>query len=647
MQATPATWRLLFESGWTGDPNLKVLVGGEALSPELARKLVAQCGCVWNMYGPTETTIWSSTYRVTGRDHRAVPIGLPIANTGLYILDEQRRPVAPGTEGELYIGGEGLARGYFGRDDLTSERFLPDPFVAGTARMYRTGDLARVGSDGNVEFLGRIDHQVKIRGFRIELGEIEAVLEQQKSVRHAVAVAREDTPGEKRLVAYVVPQPGSAPTSVELRSHLLRSLPDYMIPSAFVQLGTLPLTPNGKVDRKALPSPKPSDFQAESNHVAPRNATETRLAQLWEDVLGIKPIGVTTSFFDLGGRSLLAARMFMKITEEFGKDLPISTLFRASTVEQLARELSSRTDINNGSNLIAIQRNGSNIPFFCVHGGEGSTLFLHRLARELGADQPFYAFEAEGLDGRPFQRTSIHEMAAHFIAVMKSVQPHGPYRIGGYCFGGLVAFEMAQQLRARAETVDLVALFSAPLRFHRLQSLSKSQVETQPGPERVIRLMRSPRAALGWRLAAVRDAAGSRLHMAACHAFQAVGLTVPQSMRTMYVVRMLQRAEEQYAPAKYPGKIVLFRGGGLDEGAGDPNLGWDGLADHIENHQIGASGLRTRRDIMNEPLVGDLAKTLRLYLGGGGEVRSSQPNLDEALVLSQGVSCMAATEPAS
>jgi thioesterase domain-containing protein/acyl carrier protein len=624
-----------------------VLVGGEALSPELARTLVAQCGSVWNMYGPTETTIWSSTHRVTGRDHRAVPIGLPIANTSLYILDEQRRPVSPGIEGELYIGGEGLARGYFERDDLTSERFVPDPFVAGSARMYRTGDLARVRSDGNVEFLGRIDHQVKVRGFRIELGEIEAVLEQQESVRHAVVVAREDTPGDKRLVAYVVPQPGSAPTSVELRSHLLRSLPDYMIPSAFVQLGTLPLTPNGKVDRKALPSPKPSDFQAERNYVAPRNATETRLAQLWEDVLGIKPIGVTTSFFDLGGRSLLAARMFMRITQEFGKDLPISTLFRASTIEQVARELSSQTDDNRSSNLISIQRSGSKLPFFCVHGGEGSTLFLHRLARELGTDQPFYGFEAEGLDGRMFQRTSINEMAAHFISGMKSVQPRGPYRIGGYCFGGLVAFEMAQQLRARAETVELVALFSAPLRFHRLQPAAKSRIATQPGPKRVIRLMRSPQAALGWRLAAIDDAVRSRLHMATCHAFQAIGLTVPQSMRTMYVVRMLQRAEERYAPSKYPGKIVLFRGGGLDESADDPNLGWDGLAENIENHQMGASGLRTRRDIMNEPLVGDLAKTLRAYLDRQGEVRSSPSSVDEALVLPQGVSCMAATEPAS
>ena len=206
MQATPTTWRVLFESGWEGDPKLKVLVGGEALPADLARQLARSCGPVWNMYGPTETTIWSSVYKVEGKDDKLVPIGKPIANTALYVLDAKCQPVPVGTEGELYIGGEGLARGYFEREELTAEKFVPDPFsFLPDARMYRTGDVARYRPDGNVEFLGRIDHQVKIRGFRIELGEIEAVLEQHDSVNQAVVIAREDTPGDKRLVAYLVP----------------------------------------------------------------------------------------------------------------------------------------------------------------------------------------------------------------------------------------------------------------------------------------------------------------------------------------------------------------------------------------------------------------------------------------------------------
>src|SRR5581483_8011551 len=650
MQATPATWRILFESGWAGDRKLKVLVGGEALSAELARKLAESCGPVWNMYGPTETTIWSSIYRVTGRDDRMVPIGRPIANTSFYVLDQSGEPVGLGSEGELYIGGEGLARGYFERDDLTGERFVADPFASHVgARMYRTGDLARVRADGNVEFLGRIDHQVKIRGFRIELGEIEAVLERHPSVLHAVVVAREDTPGDKRLVGYVVPQPAVVLTSAEVRSHLQQAVPDYMVPSAFVQLGTLPLTPNGKVDRKALPAPKATDFEADRNYVAPRDATELKLARLWEQVLGVRPIGVTTSFFDLGGRSLLAARLFMRITNEFGKDLPISTLFRAPTVEQLARELRPTADAENHSSLIEIQRHGSKPPFFCIHGGEGSTLFLHRLARELGPDQPFYAFEAEGLDGLKFHRTTVKEMAEHFVCAMKKIQPEGPYHIGGYCFGGLVAFEMAQQLRRDGDRAGLVALFSGQLRFNR--RLASQPTGTQPtsSRERALRLLHSPSKALGWRLAKLAQDIRSGLRMMTCRLFLSFGLRIPQGMRTMYIVRMLQAAEEQYIPQKYPGTIVLFRGGGLEENADGPKMGWDGLAETIESYQIGESGLRSRRDIMNEPLVTDLAKQLAACLERGRDaegVISQRTELNGSLVNATSDRAMAVTEPA-
>jgi amino acid adenylation domain-containing protein len=617
MQATPATWRLLIEGGWRGDRALKVLVGGEAVSPELARSLAFSCGSVWNMYGPTETTIWSSLYRVNGQDERIVPIGRPIANTTFYILDGSRKPVRAGAEGELYIGGEGLARGYLERRELTAEKFLADPFSSRAgARMYRTGDLVRCRADGNVEFLGRLDHQVKIRGFRVELGEIEAVLEQHTSVRRAVVVADENTVGEKRLVAYLVPDPDAVLTARELRSHVQKQLPDYMTPAAFVQLATLPLTPNGKVNRSALPAPRPGDFEADQNYVAPRDAVERKLARLWEEVLGIHPIGVRTSFFDLGGRSLLAARLFTKISRAFGKDLPLATLFHSPTIEQLAQAVRPKSASGSYTTLVAIQPNGSKLPFFCVHGGAGSALFLHRLAREMDPDQPFYGIEPEGLNGKRFQRTTVEQMAAHYLSEIRKVQTRGPYHIGGYCFGGLAAFEMARQLQQQGEHADVVAMFSASLRFNRVTEKRMSTVILAPKSKstlaRLRRLIRSPRQAIGWRMASLMWTVRSQIQMQIVRLFLNLGLRIPNTLRTLYVMTMLGRAEQNYAPGRYEGTLTLFRGRGLYEN--DPNMGWDGLAESFENYEIGDGGLRSRRDIMNEPLVGLLAKQLSACL---------------------------------
>jgi amino acid adenylation domain-containing protein len=609
MQATPATWRLLLESGWNGNSRLKVLVGGEALSPELARDLVLRCDSVWNMYGPTETTIWSAVYKVDGRDERLVPIGHPIANTSFYILNSEHEPVAIGAEGELYIGGEGLARGYFERDTLTAEKFVADPFSAVPgARMYRTGDLARYRANGDVEFLGRIDQQVKIRGFRIELGEIEAVLEQYPGLRHAVVVAREDSAGSKHLVAYAVPDPNAVFLASDLRKHLAKQLPDYMMPAAFVQLAALPLTPNGKVDRKALPSPKATDYGTGQEFVAPRDEVERRLAALWEEVLGVRPIGANANFFDLGGRSILAARLFMKISREFGKDLPLAALFTAPTVEQLANQLRPHATSAAYSTLVPIRTSGRKPPFFCVHGGEGNTLFLHRLAREMGAEQPFYGLEPEGLDGRAFSRNTVQLMAAHYVAEMRKVQPQGPYHIGGYCFGGIVAFEMAQQLGAQNQRVGLLALFSAPLRFNRQKPGPRIEDDAVEGDQltRAICLLDSPGQALGWRLRSFSRKTKFRGQMLAVRTGLALGARVPQSLRTIYIATTLNQIERRYAPVSYPGELVLFRGRGMYDD--DPCMGWDGLAAQVEVREIGDVGLRTRRDIMNEPLVGLLAQ---------------------------------------
>jgi len=609
LQATPTTWHILLESGWAGDRNLKALVGGEAVSPELARKLVSCCGSVWNMYGPTETTIWSSTYRIEGHDDRNVPIGKPIANTSLYVLGPNREPLVCGAEGELYIGGDGLARGYFARPELTEQKFVPDPFSSHPgARMYRTGDLARYRGDGNVEFLGRLDHQVKIRGFRIELGEIEAVLEQHPPVKQAVVLAKDDEFGSKYLAAYFVPKAGKTFSHAELREHLHQQLPDYMIPSALVALREFPLTANGKVDRKALPAPQAGDYHREREYVAPREWVEKKLVRIWEEVLGVRPIGIRDNFFDLGGKSLHAARLFTTIISRFGKELPLTTLIHASTIELLANEIRPLSKDANYPTLVPMKKTGSRPPFFCVHGGAGSTLFMHRLAAKMNADQPFYGVEPEGMDGREFQHTTLEHIAAFYLSEIRKVQPQGPYCVGGYCFGGIVAYEMAQQLLRQGEPAALVVQFTAELRFHRkVAALLKGKAPANSPSKRLATLLKNPARAL-YRLSAVRVAKGWEKFAPALYRiwFQ-LGLRIPPGMRTRYVWRSLINAERNYVPKPYSGLVVMFHGSDYED---DPNLGWDGLAKEIEHHIIGDSSQDARRDLMKPPWVGQTAREL-------------------------------------
>ena len=339
MQATPATWRMLVDSGWTGDKRLRILCGGEALPQDLASQLLVKGGSLWNLYGPTETTIWSSVHQVT-KLNEPILIGRPIANTQIYILDRYRQLVPVGVRGELHIGGDGVARGYVNRPELTEQKFIPNTFSDELGeRLYKTGDIARYLTDGNIEFLGRVDHQVKIRGFRIELGEIEAVLSQQPAVREAVVVAREDVSGEKRLVGYVVPSQEPAPTTSELRVFLQQKLPDYMVPSIFVTLKVLPLTPNGKVDRRALPVPDQSRTKLESSFIAPRTQVEELVAGVWAQVLKLEQVGIQDNFFELGGHSLLAMQVISRIRNAFEVDLPVRDLFEKPTVAGLAERV--------------------------------------------------------------------------------------------------------------------------------------------------------------------------------------------------------------------------------------------------------------------------------------------------------------------
>ncbi|MEM7204907.1 MAG: amino acid adenylation domain-containing protein, partial [Planctomycetota bacterium] len=335
MQATPATWRLLLEGGWAGRDALRIVSAGEALSVELARELTARSREVWNLYGPTETTVYSTGTAVPRAPDR-ITIGRPIANTRAHVLDAQGIPVPIGAVGELVLAGEGVTLGYLGRDDLTAERFVPDPDATGQRR-YRTGDLVRWRADGELEFLGRGDQQVKLRGFRIELGEIESVLVQQPGVRAAAVARREDVPGDQRLVAYVVAEGSSEPAVAALRQGLRDHLPEYMVPATYVVLDALPLTPNRKLDRAALPAPD-GEAALSSRHeqVPPRTDTERALAEIWADVLGHAAVGTNENFFDLGGYSLLAARVLSRCRVRFPVAVSLRQLFMAPTVAQLA-----------------------------------------------------------------------------------------------------------------------------------------------------------------------------------------------------------------------------------------------------------------------------------------------------------------------
>ncbi|MBH8563642.1 amino acid adenylation domain-containing protein [Nostoc sp. CENA67] len=448
----------------------QLLAGGDALSvPHVEKFLATVKNCqLINGYGPTENTTFTCCYPMSAATvvENSVPIGGAIANTQVYILDERMQPVPIGIPGELYTGGDGLAREYLNCPDLTAEKFVTNPFSdEPDARLYKTGDLVRYRWDGKIEFLGRIDNQVKIRGFRIELGEIEAVLTQHPSVQQTVITVREDNPGDKRLVAYVVLHLQQTVTTDELHRFLKEKLPEYMVPSSLVILDSLPLTPNGKVDRRALPKPDQGRQESEKIFVAPRNKLEHQLTKIWENVLGIQPISITDRFFDLGGHSLLAVKLFAQIEKTFQKNLPLATLFASPTIEQLAVVLRSQIEDSPWYSLVPIQPNGFKKPFFLVPGGGGGQYELKvyaQLLYLLGDERPIYGFQARGWDGIQAPHTTVEAMAADYIKEIRSVQPEGPYLIGGECIGGVVAWEIAQQLVAQGQKVNLVLMDTAP-----------------------------------------------------------------------------------------------------------------------------------------------------------------------------------------
>ncbi|WP_416136204.1 amino acid adenylation domain-containing protein [Aquabacterium sp. A7-Y] len=461
MQATPATWRLLLDAGWQGAPQgLRLLCGGEAMPADLAGALVSRCDALWNVYGPTETTVWSTLQGVGETTAGMPPIGRPLDNTELCILDARMEPVPLGAVGELYIGGIGLARGYHGRGDLSAERFVPHPFVEGR-RLYRTGDLARWRADGTVLCLGRADRQVKLRGFRIELDEIESALSSLPGVRQAaVTVVGE---ADKQLVAYVVPEAPQSVDAAGLRLALSSRLPGYMVPGRWVLLDALPLTPNGKVDRKALPVPLGAGAGA-GTYVAPGTPMEALIASTWEEHLGVEAVGTGDNFFELGGHSLLAVRVMQRLRQLLEREVPLTLLFQAPTVAALAAALQRQGPATpGGSPLIALRREGELPPLFCVHPAGGHVAAYLPLVKALGPQQPVYGLQSRALFDPSWRDPSIAAMARDYVAAIRQVQAHGPYRLLGWSMGGMIAQAMAAELEREGETVAFVALLDTTL----------------------------------------------------------------------------------------------------------------------------------------------------------------------------------------
>lgn len=421
---------------------------------------------VISLGGATEATVWSNYYPIEGVDPQwpSIPYGKPIQNARYYILDAHLSPCPIGVPGDLYIGGPCLSLGYINEPELTRERFLPSPFPAEPgARMYKTGDLARWHADGNIEFLGRSDSQVKIRGFRIEAGEIEAVLRQHSAVAHAVVQAHGDVQQDRRLVAYVVPQREQRLTEGDLRTFLQTYLPEYMIPAAFVFLETLPVTSNGKLDRQGLPVPDFAAAQQLVPFVAPRDALELQLCLLWEEILQVSPLSITANFFEAGGHSLLAVQLMAQIKQRFQQEIPLAVLFQESTIERFAAVLRRQVGTADNSPLVGLQTAGTRAPLFFIHPAGGSAFCYLALARCLGQDQPFYGLQTPGLYDERALSSDVRELAAHYIQAIRALQPQGPYHLGGWCVGGIIAYEMACQLQQSGQDVALLALLdSAP-----------------------------------------------------------------------------------------------------------------------------------------------------------------------------------------
>ncbi len=596
-------------------------VGGEPLDGESVRRVLAAGppSQLANAYGPTEATTFATTYvvRQAPSESSRIQIGRPIDNARVYVLDRHRRPVGIGVPGELYIGGDGVALGYLHRPELTAERFLPDPFSPYPgARMYRTGDRARLLPSGDLDFLGRVDRQMKVRGFRIEPEEVEAVLRGLTGVSDAAVVAREDEPGDRRLIAYVIASdPSSPPEPAGLRREAALRLPEHMVPAAIVPVDTFPLLPNGKIDYAALPRPEQHAGGGGGAADRPRDALEMQLATLWERVLHTRPIGIHDNFFELGGHSLLAATLLSEVAAAFEHHLPLVTLFRAPTVASLARVLREEGWASPAPTLVPLQPDGPRAPFVLVHRAGGHLLVYRSLVLAMPAEQPVWGIQAPGHERMQPVYTSVPAMAAHYVEELVRRWPEGPYHLGGSSFGGIVAFEMARLLRERGAAMGRLVLFDTyppdqvqrlahpPLwyrlsRFGRRMARRAEELSTRSNAERAAALLRRARMLVKWlgaKRSAVTPGPGGRP-------------SAPGTPRHDPVVAAFYRAAAEHRMQPYPGRVTLFVAANTVRPPFIPaDLGWSRWAlGGVDVHHVPGTHL----SMLEEPHVRVLADAL-------------------------------------
>jgi amino acid adenylation domain-containing protein len=614
------------------------VIGGEALLAEnlvLWREFATKTRLI-NEYGPTETVVGCCVYEVRAEDPKSGPIdiGRPIANTQLYILDGNLQPVPAGVKGELYIGGDGVARGYLNRPELSRKKFIFDPFSGKTgARLYKSGDLARYRKDGTLEYLGRADDQVKVRGYRIELREIEAALAAHSGVQSCTVLAVEETPGNKQLVAYAVPQPNKSLAVEELKNFLKQSLPEYMVPSQFVFMDSFPLTRNGKIDRKALPAPTHANISAAHEFVAPSTETEKKVAAMWMELLKAERIGIHDDFFDLGGHSLMAIKALSRIREEFGVDLPLATLLQAPTVAKLSALLHKKDEFTpSWSLLVPVRKGGSKPPLFLMHAHGGNVLDYHPLVKHLESDQPVYAFQARGLDGNIIKDATLNEMAAAYVAELRSFQPEGPYFIGGFCLGGLLALEVAEHLTAAGQRVALVIM---------IQSIHPESMGFKPDTSAIKRWWFQMRKRADLELENFSNGRKGYLSERLMHLWDVVrvrtsiayknltgkNLYMSPELSKLFFFEALgvehKKAMDEYRPAPYGGDVLVFRASKQLAGLiADENLGWKGTVQgnleicEVPGHQ---------QNLLLEPNVSNLAKEFSIRLKAAQERLTKRP----------------------
>lgn len=596
LQATPSRWQLLLDTGWSGHRGLRALVGGEPLSPALAKALVDRCDGVWNMYGPTETTVWSSAWRV--RAETPVSLGLAIDNTRILVLDEAGQMVPAGAWGEIWIGGAGVADGYWQRPELSAYRFRRiDPRQGGDGRrFYRTGDRGRWRHDGSLEHGGRLDSQVKLRGFRIELGEVEACIGAMPGVQRCVAVVREDQPGDQRLVAYVVATTTS-PEPETLRQRARQWLPDHMVPSHVMAVPELPLLPNGKTDLRSLPRPHAQPLPA-SVRVAPRSDTEQRLWVIWQELLGHGGFGVEDSFFDLGGHSMLAVRLIRRVESEFLRPFNLTALLEQPTIAAMVRQIEQPEDLRDRP-VVTLRQGAPGTPALFLLAG---ARMYQELARRLDVDLPVYGlFSQTEIDllewpvDQALPPVSVDALANEYLDLIRAQQPHGPYRLGGYSIGGVLAYEVAQRLQRQGEEVSLLVMLDCALPGHGWRHL-------RAGIVRRLRIFR-------------RDGLAHLKHLYRQVRLQQAASQDPGGRRIQAYAQAIRLYRAR--PGAFP--MAFFQAAG--DASTEPAYGWRSLVPTVVIERISGNHI----DILDMPHVADLARRLSRHLSSDRQDTTEEP----------------------